>query len=339
MKWFDIAALQQGEQKHYVITIDGEIGESWWSSDYVASSDFMNAVRELGDIDSFHINMNSPGGSVTDGLTIANYIRQHKAKVTMTVLGQASSVASVIAAACDEVEMGLGSFGLLHYPWTIASGNEHDLRAIADDLKTIREGLMACYIAKTGEEKREELEALLLGKDNQGTLLSAEQWIELGLADSLMVESKAAASVSMSNLMSAVTTAAAQANAMMKAPEVPEITIEVLSANYPDVYKAIEANAQAQFDALALTRITEAVAAEKERSTGILSACTATNQMHLAEKLIANALSAEDAKQYVFDVAAAASDSQGIINSHSPEGGHTKGVDTSGIYAKRNRKA
>jgi ATP-dependent Clp protease protease subunit len=350
MTWFNLAALQDGEQTHNIVTIDGEIGASWWSSDGVASSDFLNAVAELGDIESLHINMNSPGGSVTDGLTIANYLRQHKAKITMTVLGQASSIASVIACACDEVEMGVGSFGLLHYPWTIASGNEHDLRAIADDLAVIRQGIMENYVAKTGEDKRKEIEALLLGKNNQGTLLSAEQWVELGLADSLMVESKAAANAnsSMSMLMSAITHAAAQARtAIAKAEEQPELTLEVIQSKHAELYQAIaaqanaefEVTAKAEFEALAVVRVNEAVALERTRATEILSACASTNQIHLAEKLLSNSMSLEDARQYIFDVAAAASASQGIFNSHSPEGGQSKGVDTSSIYAKRNRKA
>ena len=259
----------------------------------------------------------------------------------MTVMGQASSIASVIASACDEVEMGVGSFGLLHYPWTIASGNEHDLRAIADDLAVIRKGLMDNYVAKAGEEKREEIESLLLGENNQGTLLSAEQWVDLGLADSLMVESKAAAcntNAGMTRLMLAVA-GAAQAMVKPEVPEQPLLTLEALQSEHPELIATIEANAKVDLEALALAKANEAVALERTRVTEILSACSSTNQPQLAEKLIVNAMSADDAKQYIFDVAAAASNSQGIFNSHSPEGGQTKGVDTASIYAKRNRKA
>lgn len=189
MKWFT-ARVDSNVGK---ITIDGEIGFDWWDGSGTSSSSFMNAVKALGEVSEIHIDMNSPGGSVSDGLTIANFLRNHDARVVVNVLGQASSIASVMASAADEVRMGLGSYMFVHNPWTIAAGNAEQLRALALDLDTISSGILEVYVARIGEDKRAEMQELISGTDGDGTLLSAEMAIELGLADS-MLETRAAAS-------------------------------------------------------------------------------------------------------------------------------------------------
>ena len=188
-KWFKAKA----EGNVAKITIDGQIGIDWWDGSGTSSHAFMQAVKGLGEVSEIQIDMNSPGGAVSDGLTIANYLRQHDARVVVNVLGQASSIASVIAAAADEVRMGLGAYMFVHNPWTVAVGNADQLRALALDLETIAAGVLDVYVARVGAEKRDKLQELITGPDGDGTLLSAEMALDLGLADS-MLETRAAAS-------------------------------------------------------------------------------------------------------------------------------------------------
>ncbi|NIC05258.1 head maturation protease, ClpP-related [Billgrantia bachuensis] len=376
MKWFT-AKAKAGNPRVAHITIDGEIGRSWWADDGVASNTFMREVKSLGELDEIIIDANSPGGSVTDGITIANYLRDHPAKVTVNVLGQASSIMSVITAAADVVNMGLGSWMFVHKPWTVALGNADQLRALAGDLDTIGDGIMAHYIARVGEERRDEMWSLMTGDDGDGTILSAERAVELGLADNMMVETKAAAS--MASLARAMAHGAEQARAKLQQQSQPpkamtaadalalalafDITPEEAEAQAADLGDQIIALRQQvpvvaklddipadlleQIKAMGPGRIEvaphpdpeEVVAAERTRITAIIKACQTTGQPQLMEKLVDNGMAAEQAQEYIYDVAAAHGNRHTIHNSHSPEGGHRVGIDYQKIYDRQNRKA
>ena len=80
-----------------------------------------------------------------------------------------------------------------------------------------------------------------------------------------------------------------------------------------------------------------AVEGERTRITAILKACETTGQSQLLEKLVGNGMAAEQAQEYIYDVAAASGDAQHIHNSHSPEGGHKQAIDYAKIYARQNR--
>lgn len=363
MTWFQAKALAD-KPLQAKVAITGEIGKSWWDDDAVAASDFMRSLNALGDLTDINIDINSPGGSVSDGITIANYLRDHKAKVTVNVLGQASSIASVIAAAGDEVNMGLGSWMMVHQPWTVAAGNSDDLRALAGDLDKINDGLMAHYVARVGEDKREEMLALVKAE----TILSAEEAVALGLADKLLVETKAAASVSV--LARSMALAAASASNKMKLDPAGMTAQSALAAafdikpdevnaqasqladqikalrnpanadslreQHPQLVADIEAQARATVDTAELTQT--AVTAERARASAIIKACDTTGQPQLIDKLITNGMAEQPAQEYIFDVAAASGSQQHINNNHSPEGGHKAGIDHNKIYARRNRK-
>lgn len=247
MKWFT-AKAKAGNPKAAHITIDGEIGHDWWDDSGTSSKAFMSAVKALGDVEEIVIDINSEGGGVFDGITMANYLRAHPAKVTVNVLGQASSIASVVAAAGDVVNMGIGSWMMVHQPWTVALGNADELRALAGDLDKITDGLMANYLARVGEDKRDAMLALIKGENGKdGTLLTAEEAVEFGLADSVMVETRAAAS--MASLARAMAHGAEQARAKMQQQAPPPKTMTPAEARAA-VVKAFKPMTAA--DALAL---------------------------------------------------------------------------------------
>lgn len=354
-KWFEAKAGNDEGVAH--ITIDGEIGQSWWDNSGVSSNDFMNAVKALGELTEIHIDVNSPGGAVTDGLTIANYLRQHSARVVANVLGQASSIASVITAAADEVHMGLGAFMFVHKASSGMWGNTDHLAAMAKDLATVDAGILDVYVARVGEERRAEIEALIHGSDGNGTLISAEQAVELGLADS-MLEVRAVATigslvgcmqrgavqyedhVAHQGLITAVAEglgveatelqgdyAAVTAKIKTLLPEVEEfeITAEVLETASPELLQNIRAEAG-----------TSALTAERERVTAIMKACATAGSFAHLDKLVTENWEADKAADYIL---AAASNQPPIHSTHSPEGGQRTGVDTKAIYARRNRKA
>lgn len=184
------AASAQGAapQAAAEIWIYGDIGESWYEESTSAAS----FVRELNalDADAITIRINSFGGSVPDGLAIYNAIKRHKAHVTTAVDGIAFSCASLIAMAGDTVEMAENAMLMIHAPWTYASGNATDLRAIADQLDTWAAAMAGSYGARMGDNTA----ALALLTDGADHYYTADQALAEGLVDLVGVANPVAAS-------------------------------------------------------------------------------------------------------------------------------------------------
>lgn len=127
-----------------------------------------------------HLRINSPGGSVFDGLAIYNALREHPAHVITHIDGLAASIASVVALAGDEVRMAEGAFLMIHDPWTITIGNAEQLRKDAELLDKIGGTASSIYQAKTGAES-----------DQITTWMADETWfsgpeaVDAGFADAL----------------------------------------------------------------------------------------------------------------------------------------------------------
>lgn len=68
------------------------------------------------------IRINSCGGSVSAGLSIATYLQSLKQKTTCIVDGVAASIASVIACSGDELVMHPSSYLMVHRVWGTSSG-------------------------------------------------------------------------------------------------------------------------------------------------------------------------------------------------------------------------
>lgn len=139
-------------------------------------------VREFQEIESPNISLriNSPGGSVFEGLTIANAISRHKATVTAHVDGLAASIASVIAMSADKVVMAKNAYMMIHEPWSIVVGGADEMRKEADLLDKVGGTIVQSYVDKSGA-KESEIRDLL----KEETWLTADEAIELGLADEL----------------------------------------------------------------------------------------------------------------------------------------------------------
>lgn len=159
------------------------IGEDFWSGGGVTSRRISAALRSIGERDVV-VNVNSPGGDAFEGIAIYNMLREHKAKVTVRVLGLAASAASIIAMAGDDIEIGRGAFLMIHNTWAVAVGNRHDMAKAAADLGVFDQALADLYHARTGQETK----ALSKMMDDE-TWLNATTAIAKGFASSLLDDS------------------------------------------------------------------------------------------------------------------------------------------------------
>jgi ATP-dependent protease ClpP protease subunit len=174
----------KAEERTAEVLIYGDIGESWWGES-VTAKQFVQELDAL-DVDTLTLRINSPGGSVTEGIAIHNAIRRHKAANKIVVIdGVAASIASLIAMAGDTVQMSDNAAFMVHAPWGFAMGNSAELREYADLLDFWAEAMSASYARKTGKTKDDMLALLTDGKDHWYTAAEAK---EAGFVDEVIDE-------------------------------------------------------------------------------------------------------------------------------------------------------
>ena len=192
-RWFAMVPAQPGSEVDR-LDIVGVIGGSWFS-DGVSLTQFLTEARKL-NAGVLEVHISSPGGAVSDGLAIYNYLAGLKAKgvtVETYVDGLAASIASVIAMAGDVRFIGKASSLLIHRPWMMACGNAGNLRQAADDLDKVAEQLAGIYADRSGLDL-DAVRSIMTGEaDADGTLLTAQDAIANGLADEIVDNKLAAA--------------------------------------------------------------------------------------------------------------------------------------------------
>lgn len=166
--------------------------DEYYDTDTSAAG-FRDALKDLGDIKTINLHINSPGGSVFEGIAIYNMLKQNKAHVNVYVDGLAASIASVIAMSGDAIFMPSNSMLMIHNPWTMAVGNASELRKQADDLDKITESSIQTYLNQAGDKLDEETLRQLMDDE---TWLTAKEAVDYGLATEVIEANKAAASIS-----------------------------------------------------------------------------------------------------------------------------------------------
>lgn len=137
-------------------------------------------IRDLKAVATSRINLriNSPGGSVFEGVAIANALRAHPANVTCYVDSLAASIASVIALSGDRLVMQPQSMLMIHDASGGCQGNAKDMQDMADLLGKVSDNIAGAYAAKAGGT-REDWRATMQAE----TWYTAEEAVEAGLAD------------------------------------------------------------------------------------------------------------------------------------------------------------
>ena len=178
--WLDIRS--QGSTA--LLRIHDVIGD-WWaettSADIAARIDAIKA-------DEIVVSINSPGGSIFDGIAIYNALRAHPARIVTRVDGLAASIASVIAQAGDERQMMGGSQMMIHNAWGVAMGDAVDMRKMADVLDHQNIVIAEIYAAHSGADAADLLTTMAAE-----TWYTAAQAVEAGLADAVVDGTKASA--------------------------------------------------------------------------------------------------------------------------------------------------
>lgn len=124
--------------------------------------------------------INSPGGSVTAGLSILDTMNFIRPDVSTIVMGQACSMGSLLASSGAKGKRFMlpNSRHLIHQPLGGASGQASDIEIQAKEILRMKRQLTEIYMRNTGKSYDE------LSKDmDRDTIMTPEESINYGLAD------------------------------------------------------------------------------------------------------------------------------------------------------------
>ena len=180
--------IQAQGEKEAEIWIYDDIGLDFWTGEGLTAKQFQKDIAALGEVEKITVHINSPGGNVFDGVAIYNVLKQHKARIVVTIDGLAASIASVIAMAGDEINIAENAMMMIHEGWAIAMGPASELRAVADTLEKVNDSIVIAYMTHATVD-----EDTIVGLMAAETWMSAEDAIGFGLADQLTESLKIAA--------------------------------------------------------------------------------------------------------------------------------------------------
>ena len=124
--------------------------------------------------------INSPGGSVTAGMSIYDTMQFIKSPIHTTVMGIAASMGSFLAMAGEKGKRAILPHArhMIHQPSGGASGMASDVEIQYKELQYWKETLTDIYVEHTGVERDK------IAKDmDRDFFMSAKESIEYGLAD------------------------------------------------------------------------------------------------------------------------------------------------------------
>lgn len=174
-KYYDFKALADTD---WEITLYGDVSSH---EDDINALGFKEELDKIPDGANITAYINSPGGSVFEGVAISNRIKAKKGKKKCVIDGLAASISTLIACSFDEVEIYSNALYMIHQAWYGVRGNATDLRKHADELEKMDNIIVETYKAKTGLD-----EAIIRDYMAKETWFSAKEALELGFVDRII---------------------------------------------------------------------------------------------------------------------------------------------------------
>lgn len=134
--------------------------------------------------------INSPGGEVTSGLAVYDYIRLMEASVNTVCIGTAASMGAILFLAGRERKMLRHTRLMIHDP-SYGGGGElkgkkpHEIKQELDDLNKVKRTLAGIISERTGKSIKEV--SRVTAKDSY---YSAEEAVRFGLATKIVTDGK-----------------------------------------------------------------------------------------------------------------------------------------------------
>lgn len=178
-------AIQKDKAKNMAkVSIDilGEISES------VNSYNSVRAKINQANGQPINLTISSGGGSVTEGMGIADLVANYPEETTATGIGLVASIATVVLLAADNVKMTENAFMMIHRPWSYTMGNADELEATAELLDKMEAKLLDIYTASVIKRKvdHKNLKEIITNMMAAETWLTAQEALEFGFIDEIV---------------------------------------------------------------------------------------------------------------------------------------------------------
>lgn len=110
-------------------------------------------LKSLPRHDRLLVRINSPGGSVFDGMAIYNLLRGHSRPLSVQIDGIAASIAAVIAqvAPPGQLRMATGSMMMIHAPWSLTIGDALAHDHTATTLRKVETTIVDILARRSGQ--------------------------------------------------------------------------------------------------------------------------------------------------------------------------------------------
>ncbi|UVL33006.1 Clp protease ClpP [Pseudomonas sp. B21-041] len=173
--WYAVHASGESTERVIEVFVYGEIGA--WG---ITANQFVQDLRAMDDgVSPVVAAFNSIGGDLFDGLAMHNALSRLGERCTGRIDALAASAASVAVCGAHRVVIAANAMLMIHNPYTYTGGSAEDFRRVADVLDQTLEAIIAAYKAKAPDIDDAELRRMV----DAETWLTANEAVELGLAD------------------------------------------------------------------------------------------------------------------------------------------------------------
>ncbi|MBX7453403.1 Clp protease ClpP [Mycolicibacterium sp. 3033] len=153
----------------------------------VTAAAVADQLDEMAGATRLDVRINSPGGSVFDGIAIHNAIARHPARTTIYIDALAGSAASFVAMAGDEIVINRYAKMMIHDASGITIGNAADMGAAMRTLDMLSQTIAEVYADRAGKTAEHWRRTMLAE-----TWYSAEDAVAAGLADRVELDGRKA---------------------------------------------------------------------------------------------------------------------------------------------------
>lgn len=177
----------------YDYYITGTIGEEydWWTGQRGTTADMVKDFLDRHKDQEVSIAVSSPGGLLSDGITIAEMIAAH-GKCNMIIVGMTASSATVLCMKAKSVKIARGSLMLIHnssqYILSCGRSNKQKLDAYIEKLKntrqqldTIDKAIADFYSTRNGKTVEENM--AMMDKEKW---MTAQEAVDFGIVDGIL---------------------------------------------------------------------------------------------------------------------------------------------------------
>jgi ATP-dependent protease ClpP protease subunit len=168
------------------VLIDDIIGYDWWSGSGIDLKGIEQQLEGISDGEEIEITVNSPGGSIYDGLVIFNLIREYAKThpISVYINSIAMSAAGYIALAARsfnrdaKIKVTDNSVFMIHNPWAYAAGDYRDLQKEAEYLEKLAAMYGQVYCAVSQRDNQD-----IRGAMDEETYYVGREIVDAGFAN------------------------------------------------------------------------------------------------------------------------------------------------------------